>query len=195
VEVEPEMKTKRLVAMLAMAGGSLCAGQRATVQKATVTVCIDPDPHVLMGVRPLASAMFASIGVRINWRERDSCPVGVGAIQVRLSYKSTIMHNSEVLAFAQPYEGTIVVFLDRVQELNRNGGPSVLAHVLVHEVTHVLEGVSRHSATGIMKARWDDNDFSEMDYKPLPFAPEDIDLIYVSLKARQARGATAVTAR
>ena len=63
---------------LAMAGASLCAGQRATVQKATVTICIDPDPHVLMGVRPLASAMFASIGVKIDWRERDSLRVRRG---------------------------------------------------------------------------------------------------------------------
>lgn len=37
--------------------------------------------------------MFASIGVRIDWRERDSCPVGVGAIQVRLSYDSTSMRH------------------------------------------------------------------------------------------------------
>src|ERR1022692_837572 len=85
VEVEQEMKTTRLVAMLAMAGASLFAGQSAATQKATVTVCMEPDQHVLMGVRPLASAMFASIGVRIDWpmfasigvridwRERDSC--------------------------------------------------------------------------------------------------------------------------
>ena len=150
------MKTKRLAAMLAMAAASLCAGQSAVTQKATVTVCMDPDPHVLMGVRPMASAMFASIAVRIDWRERDSCPAGVGAIQVHLSHDSTKVRDSgaEALAFARPYAGTVVVFLDRVDELNRNGGPSVLAHVLVHEITHVLEGIDRHSATGIMKAHF-----------------------------------------
>ena len=187
------MKTKRLVALLAMAGVSLSAGQNAVAQKATVTVCMDSDPHVLMGVRPLASAMFASIGVRIDWRERDSCPVGVGAIQVRLSYDSTSMRDSKALAFTQPYAGTIVVFLDRVQELNRDGGPSVPAHVLVHEITHVLEGIDRHSATGIMKARWDLNDYFVMRRKTLPFAQEDVNLIYDGLKV--PRGATAVTAR
>lgn len=185
------MKTKRLAAMLAMAGASLYAAQGAATQKATVTVCMEPDPHVLMGVRPLASAMFASIGVRIDWREPDSCPVGVGAIQVRLSYDSTSMRNSKALAFAQPYEGSIVVFLDRVQELNRNGGPSVLAHVLVHEITHVLEGIDRHSATGIMKARWNYNDYLEMRRKPLVFAQEDVNLIYAGL--RVPRVAPAVT--
>jgi hypothetical protein len=133
--------------------------------------------------------MFASIGVRIDWHDRDSCPVGEGAIQVRLSYDPP---KFTALAFAQPHQGTIVVFPDRVHESSRYGGPSVLAHVLVHEITHVLEGIDRHSATGIMKARWDDNDFSEMEYQPLPFAQEDIDLIYAGLKARQARLATAM---
>jgi len=178
------MKTQRLTAMLAIAGASLCAGKRATAHEASVTVCMDPAPQVLMGVRALASAMFASIGVRIAWRERDSCPVGVGAIQVRLSQDSTGVRDSgaEALAFAQPYAGSIVVFLDRVQKLNRNGGPSLLAHVLAHEITHVLEGIDRHSATGIMKAHWSDQDYVEMRRKPLVFAQEDVDLIYAGLK-------------
>jgi hypothetical protein len=195
VEVEQEMKTTRLVAMLAMAGASLCAGQSAATQKATVTVCMEPDQHVLMGVRPLASAMFASIGVRIDWRERDSCPVGVGAVQVRLSHDSTRVRDSgaEALAFARPYAGTVVVFLDRVQELNRNGGPSVLAHVLVHEITHVLEGIDRHSATGIMKARWNYNDYLEMRRKPLLFAQEDVNLIYDGLKMPRVAPAAMLT--
>jgi len=178
------MKTKCFAAMLAMAGAGLFAGQRTTAQKATVTVCMDPAPQVLMGVRPLASAMFASIGVRVDWRERDSCPVGIGAIQVRLSHDSTGVRDSsaDALAFAQPYVGTIVIFLDRVQELNRNGGPSVLAHVLVHEITHVIEGIDRHSAAGIMKAHWNDQDYFEMRRKPLVFAEEDVNLIYAGLK-------------
>ena len=185
------MKTTRLVAMAAVAGASLCAGQSAEVPQATVTVCMESDPHVLTGVQPLASEMFASIGVRIDWRDRKSCPAGVGAIQVRLSYDPP---KFSALAFAQPYQGTIVVFPDRVQELSRKGGPSLVAHVLVHEITHVVEGISRHSATGIMKARWDDNDYCEMRRKPLDFAQEDVDLIYAGLKARQARAAPAVTA-
>jgi len=188
------MKTKRLAAMLAMAGASHCAGQSATAQKATVVVCMDPAPQVLMGVRPQASAMFASIGVRIDWRERDPCPAGVGAIQVHLSHDSTKVRDSgaEALAFAQPYQGTIVVFLDRVQELNRNRGISVLAYVLVHEITHVLEGISRHSSTGIMKARLDYHDYLEMRRKPLPFAQEDVKLIYDGLKISRVAPAAAV---
>jgi len=97
------------------------------------------------------------------------------------------------LAFAQPYEGRIVVFLDRVAELNRNKGLSVLASVLVHEITHVLEGVSRHSSTGIRKARWDYRDYFEMSRRPLPFAQEDVNLIYNGLKARHMAPVGVVT--
>jgi hypothetical protein len=178
------MKTKRLAAMLAMAGATLCAGERVTAQKATVTVCMDVDQHVLMGVRPLASAMFAGIGIGIDWREPDSCPKGVGAIQVHLSHAPANSNtSSDALAFAQPYQQTIVVFVDRVEQLNRKGVRSAMAHVLVHEITHVLEGVDRHSATGIMKARWSDKDYFEMCRKPLTFADEDVNLIYAGLNA------------
>jgi len=190
------MKTTSLVAMLAMAGASLSTGQNAAAQEVPVTVCIDPDPQVLMGVRPLASKMFASIGVTIDWHDRDSCPIGVGAIQVRMSHNPPSIRKFKTLAYAEPYDrNVIVVFPERVQELNRNGGPSVLAHVLVHEITHVLEGIARHSATGIMKDKWDDNDYFQMRRKPLRFAPEDVTLIYDGLKVRHARVATAQTAR
>jgi hypothetical protein len=97
------------------------------------------------------------------------------------------------LAFAQPYEGRIVVFLDRVAELNRNKGLSVLASVLVHEITHVLEGIDRHSATGIMKAHWNDHDYFEMRRKPLVFAQEDVNLIYDGLKVPRVASAGVVT--
>jgi hypothetical protein len=147
---------------------------------------MQPAPHVLVGVGSLASEMFASIGVRIDWREPDVCPVGVGAVQVRLSHDSPRSRNSEALASARPYAGTIVVFLDRVQRLDSNGVRSVMAHVLVHEITHVIEGIDRHSTTGIMKAHWNDNDYFEMRRKPLPFAQEDIDLIYAGLKTPRA---------
>jgi hypothetical protein len=192
------MKITGVVVTAAMAVASVWADQSTTVQQATVIVCIDSDPHIPVGTLPLASEMFARIGVRIDWRERF-CPVGVGAIVA--SYNSSDKQMPDALGFAAPYEGKnhIVVFYDRVHdhanELNPDRGLRLLlAHVLVHEITHVLEGISRHSPTGIMKARWDRHDYFAMSRKPLPFAQEDIDLIYHGLKPRQARLATAATA-
>jgi hypothetical protein len=187
------MKITSIVVIAAVAGARLWA-ESEPGQKATLTVCIESDPYMPSGALPLTSKMFASIGVRIDWRDEHRCPVGVGAIVVSLSYN----RNDEVtsdLGFAQPYEGThVVVFPNRVRLLDPYQRQCVLAHVLVHEITHVLEGICRHSATGIMKARWGQRDYLEMSCKPLPFAQDDVDLIYAGLRARQARVATAVTA-
>jgi hypothetical protein len=187
------MNTKRLVAILSITGASLCADQSANPQKGVVTVCMDSEPSVRVGVRALVSAMFARIGVRVEWRERASCPAGIGAVQVRLSHGSPGIHHSEALAFALPHQATIVVFVDAVNNSNDDGLPSVMAHVLVHEITHVLEGFNRHSATGIMKARWDYQDFRDMRHKPIPFAQEDVNLIHDSLKMPRVASATALT--
>jgi len=185
------MKTQRLAAMLAMAAASLCAGQSAVTQKATVIVCMENDPSfsVQRGVvRTLASGKFASIGIGIDWREANSCPVRVGAIQVHLSHDSTRFRDvgTEALACARPYTRTIVVFVDRVKEASRNLGVSVMPSVLVHEITHIIEGIDRHSATGVMKAQWNYKDYSAMYREALAFAQEDIDLIYAGLKIPRA---------
>jgi len=61
----------------------------------------------------------------------------------------------------------------------------ILAHVMTHEITHVLQGIERHSATGVMKARWDAKDFLNMTFSPLPFTVDDIDLLHTALRLRQ----------
>jgi hypothetical protein len=66
---------------------------------------------------------------------------------------------------------------------------AILAHVMTHEITHILQGAARHSETGVMKAHWDSQDFFQMTKGPLPFAPEDIDLIERGIRLRAA-GAT-----
>ena len=72
-------------------------------------------------------------------------------------------------------------FIDRIEEMR--APTNVLAHVMVHEITHLLQGIGRHSATGVMKEVWTAGDFGGMRLRPLPFTPLDIDLIYVGLAA------------
>ena len=89
------------------------------------------------------------------------------------------------LAYALPYEGShITVLVDRIE--NMRAASNVLAHVMVHEITHILQGISRHSATGVMKERWTAGDFSGMRFRPLSFTPLDIELIYSGLAQRAA---------
>ncbi len=182
----------RLAAVLAMAAAGLYAAQSAqqgtVTQKATVIVCMESDPHALQGVRPVTAATFARIGVRIVWHALDACPVGADAIQVRLSRDPATVRasSSEALAATQLYARRVTVFPERVEELSHNWGISMMSNVLVHEITHVLEGIDRHSSTGVMKARWDDKDYFAMRSKPPDFAPEDLILIYAGLKIPRA---------
>jgi hypothetical protein len=69
--------------------------------------------------------------------------------------------------------------------------------VLAHEIGHVLEGVARHSSEGVMKANWSVRDCAELVRQPLPFAPEDVELIQAHFKARtvQVAGELVAAAR
>ena len=55
---------------------------------------------------------------------------------------------------------------------------------MVHEITHVLERIKRHSEEGVMKARWSPQDYLHMDTDPLPFAADDVRLIREGLSKR-----------
>ena len=50
----------------------------------------------------------------------------------------------------------------------------LLGNVLAHEIGHVLQGVLRHSETGVMKARWSDNEILRMPRERLHFTAEDV---------------------
>lgn len=56
---------------------------------------------------------------------------------------------------------------------------------------HILQGVSRHSDTGIMKARWDADDFMNINWQSAEFEPKDIDLITRGLAGGAARAIVA----
>ena len=77
-----------------------------------------------------------------------------------------------------------MVFFDRVME--KPGNVSILlGHVIAHEVTHILQGVARHSESGVMKAQWTGADYREMTWEPLQFTDDDVMLIHSGLKVRR----------
>ena|ERR1035438_5962175 len=99
------------------------------------------------------------------------------------------------MAYAHLYEAVhVIVLFDRIQRKANDPAHlyTLLAHVMTHEITHLLQGISRHSATGVMKARWGAKDVANMANNPLPFTPEDIDLIQCGLVRRAAGSASAV---
>jgi hypothetical protein len=171
------------------------AGEPVIAAERVVTVCLagGPSKSVRTPSKAMASKMFAAIGVTLNWHEglNDCPPQG---ILLSLTEKTPAALFPGALGYSLPYEGShIRLFYDRISEERPPMlVPALLAHVMVHEITHILEGINEHSTQGIMKARWTQDDFSCMIVKPLPFSDRDVDMINRGLVARTARLQAAV---
>lgn len=142
------------------------------------------DTTVLRQAEATASSIFSKIGVTVYWTGGSDCPAQ--GIRIQFVRNAPDNYFPGALAYARPYEGVhIEVFYNRVREtVEPSKVPALLAHVLAHEIGHVLEGTNCHSEHGIMKARWDANDYYEMARKPLGFSEVDLRLIRQALDAR-----------
>ncbi len=117
-----------------------------------------------MGMFPdaqrMVMEMFREIGVRLRFVDvRRGARNGNGCcapIVVQVGAYENQPVEAHALAYALPYQaaGTrIQVFADRVlKNPNRIFARTLLAHAMVHEITHVVQRVSRHSESGVMKA-------------------------------------------
>ena len=166
------------------------AGEPAIAAERVVTVCLTggPSKSVRTPSKVMASKMFAAIGVTLNWHEGlNDCPSQ--GILLNLTEETPAALFPGALGYSLPYEGSHVrLFYDRIaQDRPPILVPALLAHVMVHEITHMLEGINEHSTQGIMKAGWTQDDFSCMIVKPLSFSDRDVDMIYRGLTARTTR--------
>jgi len=176
-----------------------------SVPDVVVYVEVDQLPiSVLFPAEDTATRMFSQIGVNVQWANRrhvrncqadgTSCtagrPVEIGVRMDKVKKPST---SREAYASASPYAvdgARIIVYYAELHEAMRcqpRSEPIVLAHILVHEIAHVLQGVARHSDTGVMQAHWNLGDFATMKQGPLDFSQEDAELVHLGLqKARSA---------
>jgi hypothetical protein len=182
------MKTTAMAAMVLITGAAAYAQSSLTAADRTVTVCFDQLAGGLNSIgaaKIVAHKIFDDIGLKIDWRNSAlHCPGNAIIINVRDRTPATLRPGA--LAYALPFEGThIEIFGDRVSELAGLSMASiVLAHVLVHEITHILQGMCRHSEMGIMKARWEDRDVFLMRRRALKLTPQDVVLIERGLVGR-----------
>ncbi len=160
--------------------GTASAQLKDTDAAADVTVhlhnSIVATPGVVERAKQVAKSMFAPVGVNVRWRNSDSeLPEGLSVDMVLVGSEPG-EEEAGPLAEAFPFAGTmghIVVLYDRVRSasgISRDLEPVLLAHVMVHEMTHVLQCLDRHSDTGIMKSHWSSDDYCDMRWKlPLTF--------------------------
>ncbi len=190
------MKTYLIVGILAATGLS------AKTPYCGLTVRVVNNAGVSAGMfvtaaKMKAGEMFERAGVDVRMRDNVSAGksgTACGAlIVVQIEKEDGYSGHESALAYAMPFKNsgtTIHVFLDRVAQLGREPGLQValLAHVMVHEITHMLQGLERHSAEGVMKARWSRDDFRHMERAALPFADEDLGLMRKGLAVLLGRG-------
>ena len=152
------------IALLACMANATAYGSE-TRQKLTACLQVGiPDPHLISGLaQGLATRIFAEIGISLNWSscepadESSQKPI---VVQLVSGKKEGLM--SGVLGSAMPYRRHIIIFFDRIEVME--DAWIVLGHVMVHEITHIIQGVSRHSDTGMMKPHWSRKDLKEMRY-------------------------------
>lgn len=191
------MKILSVVTMAVMvAGANSYAGGTARAAERKVMVCIESrSDFVVPRAKMIAAGMFVEAGVKLEWNRDRTC--SPDAIRITFSDRTDQDFLPGALAYALLFEGTqIKVFYDRLQQqFETKRLPGVLAHVLVHEIAHILQGVYRHSASGIMQSAWQRADYDEMTARPLPFTPMDVELIHSGRDVRESRrAATTVTA-
>lgn len=177
----------RMPAAIAMAAITGCAWAGP---KVTVCMALGPNAQPIVLAEKRASRIFADIGIETDWPQQlnrgNACPANATAV-ITLSYDSSPKDHPRAWAYARAYERKhIVVFWDRVQQkVPPERAPVLLAYVLVHEITHILQGINRHSDSGVMKADWDMDDIFKMwSGKPLGFTERDVDLIRRGWEAR-----------
>ena len=136
--------------------------------------------------KSVAGDIFADIGMELGWSKETTdgrrCIRRIGA---RLETASGPGEPPDALAYTTlgvRADRQIHIFIDRVGAMVPESSlGTLLGHVLAHEITHVLEGVPRHSDGGVMKARWDRIDLKCLVHHPLHFDLVDAALIHAAL--------------
>ena len=185
------------VLVFGAAAGGIAAPAR-NAQPPDVTVYVNGDskarPDVDLGARATVTWMFARVGVRVAWRDGEprtgSAAGSAVTIRVRFTGRGPDGTRRDALACAMPFATggvAIYVMYDRIQgAAGRSSREApILAHVLAHEIGHVLRGTNAHTSGGVMKAHWDGQDYDAMQIKPLEFTSFDLETIREGLALRK----------
>jgi len=184
--VTPARRISKIGLSFIMASTCLGAGE----SEAELAICLDrgADPAVIAHAQAIAAEMLSRVGIATKWYSyRGSCLRRPdNPIAIRIVSHVPENHHPDALAAARPFDGIrIEVFYERVKGAVDSGlVPRLLAHVLVHEITHIIQGTDSHSDFGIMKAHWNTDDYHQMMHAPLGFTEEDLQLIRNGLRSR-----------
>lgn len=176
-------------------------------ERQKITIYVDGEILAPGGIferaRAGAADILRSVGIEVKWKFGSPPHLAASAINCRAGYYPPIgikIHPEApsglipgTIAGSLPYSVAptrVHVYVDRIQPMLRKDPdrlPALLAHILVHEIAHVLGGTDFHSDTGIMKAAWSRSDILEMQIKRLSFTPPDLMSIRSGMAAKSAK--------
>ena len=187
--------TNAVLILMAAAGPGLGESKQSTID---VYINSDDASAQLLGSGTvLASDIFKKIGVPIKWHT-GKLEVGRSGFGIRTADHAPETASAGALAASRLSGGSwveITVYRDRLERFlddHRSLSGAAAGYVLTHELAHAMQGVARHSEAGILKAQWSTQDYQEMMYHKLAFAPVDVELIHQGLAIRVASGGAAV---
>jgi len=134
--------------------------------------------------RDAVGAILRDAGLHLLWRD---CAAGCAdlpgshEVLVRIvAAPKTAAAGSLGFAVVDIKQGTgtlATVYADRIKSIARRTGANagrLIGRAIAHEIAHLLLGTSRHSAAGLMRARWSDREV-QRDLDPdWALAPQDI---------------------
>jgi hypothetical protein len=185
------MKISWVLGLAALAA-NLQAGRKAAAgggpsAAPDVTVYVDGAGVLFhLQTRALADHMLAAAGVRAVWRLGTPGPDAADGLAIVARFTGANQYRdyqAGALAYAQAFgDGVrhITILHHRLRATAAAAGVEdyrLTAHVLVHEIGHVLQRIDRHSDSGVMKAQWSHADYEVMARKTLPLPAEDVELI------------------
>jgi hypothetical protein len=144
---------------------------------------------IVMEAQGTADEIFSSIGVILKWRAERTTDTTCSAermnwkISVAFSWSTQPTFHPEAMAYSRPFAKSgpcVTVFMDRLNPMvssNPVTAAVLLGHVFAHELAHILTGTGRHSATGILKSYWSNEEIRAMPWRHLRFTDDDERLI------------------
>jgi len=183
MRIEGKIAVLSVLGIMGTRAAELPTQEQAGSRSVTLCLSYSLEPKVeIASALGIASKMFAEIGIQLNGHSgQQYCKnTGERTIVVNLSSQTPPTRHPGALAYALPFEGQhIEIFYDRIVRLglSRSLTARLLAYVLVHEITHLLQRLDHHSSDGIMKARWKTEEYLDKRSR-VTFTEDDVDLIY-----------------
>ena len=164
-----------LVCGMPAGGASGAEGREALSIRVELTDLAGLPPDAVAWATDEATGIFQAAGLNVTWQaasgdddraERQPAPVKVRLVILSGSVSEAMCKRAGLDAAAMGVAltgpdlrdaGMAWVFYDRIEEaaLARGSAPlRGLAHVMAHEVGHVLLGTNGHAARGLMQAEW-----------------------------------------